>query len=246
MANSYLTPGAPVSPFDKSDPLRALASANAILRAQQTAPAVSPTVGEERTIPIGTQYYTGKNYGWQTPGALAKISSERASQDPMEQAYLRELQKNLKTKAEAERPKEDQRGQNVPTSTGQPSQRPAAQKTDPEIDEYNKILRELTLNPELRAKLAAQDTAEFIKRSLITQALSLEQTRENTRRQLEVQNIQAWRDLERAKIDANTRQALAFGQTIALAMVPNQGLMQGMNQAFANAMAPYEGFALKG
>lgn len=234
--NSFFPLSAPVNPFDSTaDPLRALASASAMMR--QAKP--SPTVGEERTVPIGTQYYTGRNYGWQTPEALMKIPAERASSDRMEQDYLRELQKNMRMRSSDSTQKEDQRGKETPTSTGQPSQPPSAQKTDPEIDEYNKILRELTLNPELRAKLASQDTAEFIKRSLVTQALSLEQSRENTRRQLEVQNIQAWRDLERARIEANMRQSLALGQTIALAMVPNQGLMQGMNQAFAAAMAPF-------
>jgi hypothetical protein len=238
MTSSFFPLATPVNPFDRTNPLEALASANAFMQqSKQSKP--MPTVGEERTIPIGTQYYTGKNYGFQTPGALANIPVERTSSDRMEQAYFRELQKNLKNKDAVDRQQADQRGQETPTSTGQPSQKPGAQKTDPEIDEYNKILRELTLNPELRAKLGAQDTAEFIKRSLITQALSLEQSRENTRRQLEVQNIQAWRDLERARIEANSRQALAFGQTIALAMVPNQGLMQGMNQAFANAMTPF-------
>lgn len=203
-----------------------------------------PQIGEERTIPIGTQVYAGKRYGYQTPEALSKITPEQASSDRLEQAYIRELQKKLREKAEAK--KTEPRGENLPTSTGQPSQKPASQTTDAELKDLLETFKRYTFDPEYRAQVAEQDTSQFIKRALVTQALQLEATRENTRRKVEIENIQAWRELEKARIDANTRQALAFGQTVALAMVPNQGLMQGMNQAFANAMAPYENFALKG
>ena len=242
MAEPYAT----LNPFDpRLNPFQSMERAKEVLQMQQPAQG-APSIGEERTVPIGTQFYTGKNYGWQTPRSVEKIAPARSSQDPLEQAYFAELQRSVKAKAAADRPKEDQRGQNVPTSTGQPSQLPAGQKTDPEIDEYNRILRELALNPELRAKLAAQDTAEFIKRSLVTQSLALQQSRENTKRQVEIQNIQAWRDLERAKYEANARMAMAFGQTVASALVPNQGLMSEMNKAFSAPMVPYADFSLKG
>ena len=242
MADPYAT----LNPFDpRLNPFQSMERAKEVLQAQQPA-STAPAIGEERTIPIGAQVYTGPNYGWQTPRSVEKITPARASRDPLERAYFAELQRNVKAGSAGEKPKEDQRGQNVPTSTGQPSQQPAAQKTDPEIDEYNRILRELALNPELRAKLAAQDTAEFIKRSLVTQSLALQQSRENTKRQVELQNIQAWRDLERARYETNARMAMAFGQTVASSLVPNQGLMSEMNKAFSSAMVPFSDFNLRG
>lgn len=243
--NPLLTPGSQANPFLQNDPFEALRLARTAMSRKEGAQK-TPTVGEERTIPIGTQYYTGKTYGWQTPGALEKIAPERASQDQLEQDYFRELQKNLRGQAEAKKQESDPRGKETPTSTGQPSQQPAAQGADAELKDLLDVYKKYAFDPAFRARMAEQDTQNFIKRALVTQALSLEATRENTRRQVEVKNIEAWKELERARIEANSRQALAFGQTVALALTPNQGLMQGMNQAFANAMAPFEGFALKG
>lgn len=246
MTSSFFTPGLRSNPFDpRLNPLDALRATTAVLGAPVNPQAQAVTeIGTKRTVPIGEQYYTGPRYGYQTEGAIKNLPAARASQNKIEQDYFRALQEKLARQA-AEKPKVDQRGESTQTSTGQPTQKPAAQGTDPAFERLLDLL-EGNVSPEQAAKSAEIATENYIKRALVTQALQLQTTQENTRRQVEVQNIQAWRDLERARIDANTRQALAFGQTIALAMVPNQGLMQGMNQAFANAMAPYEGFALKG
>jgi hypothetical protein len=101
------------------------------------------------------------------------------------------------------------------------------------------------MDPARAAQRAQLDTENFIKRSLITNALSMQQTRENTKRQVELKNIEAWKALEQARIEANTRQAMAFGQTVAASMIPNQGLGQVLNQAYANAMTPFTNFSVK-
>lgn len=200
---------------------------------------------------IGTKVYTGPRYGYQTIDTTRTMSPSEASANAAEQAEFRRLQQVLasrfggaKKPAEVPPSKTETRGTETPTTEQMPSQRPAGQATDPQIDYYNKIL-ERVLDPELRGRLAAQDTKEAITRALVTSALSMRQSRENSRRQIEIENIQAWRDLERSRIEANARQAMALGSTIASSLIPNQGLAGVLTQAYQSAMSPFSNFALK-
>lgn len=211
------------------------------------APAQGTAIGTEKDFGrlVGDKVYTGPKFGYQTLDTAININPATVSSDPSDQAEFRRVQQVLKSNFGAARkaPEQkspstvDQRGAETPTQTGIPGQKPAAQSTDPQQDIYNETLKKL-LDPEYRAKLAAQDTEQAIRRALITNALSMRQTRENTQRQVELKNIDAWKELERARIDANVRQAIALQSTIAASMLPNQGLMAGMTAAYQAAMAP--------
>lgn len=200
---------------------------------------------------IGTKVYTGPRYGYQTIDTTRTMKPQQVASDTADQAEFRRLQQVLESRfGSAKKPTEkppstvETRGPSTPTPAGVPSQPPASQSTDPQTDYYNKLLERL-LDPELRGQLAAQDTEQAVKRALLTSALSMRQTRENSRRQIELQNIEAWKELERARIEANARQQIALGSTIAASMMPNQGIMNALGGVYQAALSPFSSFALK-
>jgi hypothetical protein len=240
-------------------PLAPVALAAQAMGAGAKPPVVKPSapeavqIGSERDFGpnIGTKVYTGPRYGYQTIDTARTMKPQEAAPDATEQAEFRRLQQVLESrfggaKKPAEKPPStvETRGPSTPTSAGLPSQPPASQSTDPQTDYYNKLLERL-LDPELRAKLAAQDTEQAIKRALLTSALSMRQTRENSRRQIELQNIDAWKELERARIEANARQQIALGSTIAASMLPSQGVMGALGGVYQAALSPFNTFSLK-
>lgn len=223
------------------------------------APAPSTAVGSEKDFGrlVGNKVYTGPNYGFQTVDTALTIPPEKASSNPAEQAEFRRVQQVLRAnlpaatgakppQQEGPKPEEvDQRGPESTTETGSPTQPPAAQSTDPLVSVLVEAFK-AEMDPTRSAERSRIDTENFIKRTLITNALAMRQTRENTKRQVELKNIEAWKALEQARIEANTRQAIATGQTVAAMTLPNQGLGQVLGQAYQASLAPFSNFALKG
>ena len=209
---------------------------------------------------FGTTYYAGEAYGTQTPGSFIKIDPTRATSDPREQAIFRTVQQQLRQKLAAESKAATTGGSTrAGTSSGgakAPSSGPAPkpdtpavsteipQKGDAQMDAILKTIKEWG-SPENRAIFTQQDLEAEVKRALITNALSMRQSRENTKRQVELANINAWRELESARIEANSRQAAALGAAVAMSMQPNVSYMDAMQKTYASAMAPYTNFSLK-
>ena len=242
-----------------SNPLTApLATTNAVLgafggaKAQPSAvaaPVQGASIGTEKDFGrlIGTKVYTGPKFGYQTLDTALTLNPAAVSADPTDQAEFRRVQQVLKANFASSKnppvvqppaPAPDRRAEETGTKTGIPGQKGAPQTTDPETAVYQKYLEKILFDPEFRARVTKEDTENFLRRSLLTNALSMRQSRENTQRQVELKNIEAWKELERARIDANTRQAIALQSTIAASMLPNQGLMAGMTAAYQAAMAP--------
>lgn len=208
---------------------------------------------------LGKTYYAGRNYGTQTPGSFLKIDPTRATQDPREQAIFRTIQEKLRSEAQPEQ--KSSAGSSSTSSSSSsgttasagtppsPGRNPVSteitQQTDPQLNRIFDELKKLT-DPEYRAKVTQQDLEAEVKRALITNALSMRQSRESTRRQVELENIKAWRDLEAARIEANSRQAAALGAAVAISMQPNVGLVEALNKSYASAIGPYSNFTLKG
>lgn len=203
---------------------------------------------------IGNKVYTGPVFGYQTIDTAVTIPPEKASPNPTEQAEFRRVQQVLKATLPAAAAKEpeqkkpedvDPRGPESTTGTGSPTQPPAAQSTDPLASVLIEAFK-AEMDPARAAERSKIDTENFIKRTLITNALAMRQTRENTKRQVELKNIEAWKALEQARLEANTRQSIATGQTVAAMVLPNQGLGQVLGQAYASSLAPFSNFSLKG
>lgn len=198
---------------------------------------------------IGTKVYTGPKYGYQTIDTARTIEPSQVGGDAAAQAEFRRVQQVLESrfgtpKKPVVKPDatQDSRGGGKTTSTGVGTQEPSKQQTDPQIAELINILKE---NISRRGQYAEEDTQQAIKRMLVTNALSMRQTRENSRRQIELQNIDAWKELERARIEANARQQIALGSTIAASMLPSQGLMSALGNVYQAALTPFNTFNLK-
>lgn len=227
-----------------------------------------PEIGDvKRDTGLGVDtYYAGRNYGQQSPGSFLQIDPTRATSDSGEQARIRAIQERLRADATRDKgstqiPSTDKGssmpggGQVVPPAgeSGQaktggtlpPPATPAPKQGEEKgpQDIWAEIVKQL--DPEVAQRRADIDTENAIRRMLVTNALSMRQSRENTARQVELKNIEAWKALEQARIEANTRQTIATAQTIALALTPNQGLSQALGSVYASSLRPFETFNLK-
>lgn len=227
------------------------------------------TVGNTKKDPtLGDLYFAGKNYGYQTPESFLKIIPSAATGDPREQDRIKAIQNAMlqdiaRAKAAATPPAQQEIGTPSSTTSGTtssttggsagqstertlpaPETKPPGQTQDATIGELIKALQKMQ-SPEEVAKRAEIDTENAIRRSLVTSALSLRQSKENTKRQVELENIQAWRNLEQEKIRANTAQTVNAATSIAFALTPNQSYAQAMNEAFRAGLAPYTNFTVK-
>lgn len=98
------------------------------------------------------------------------------------------------------------------------------------IDAVRDIFREDFL-PYRQAELQAE-----LKRSVVTAALRDRGLKELSRRQIETENIRAWKDLQVAREQARAAQAISLANTAYLAQIPNTGVMEAMNNAMKSAM----------
>lgn len=209
-----------------------------------------PPMGSAKSDPEkGLVLYAGKNYGFQSPESYKKIHGGLPSW--YESASRRGSgstggDTTASTAADGE-PDWNQgtagaEGQAPPPATLPGSTTPPIPQTAVDFGPLKDLIKDLE---EKRGEYIEQDLGSALQRMLVTNMLSMRQTRENTKRQVELKNIEAWQNIERARIEANARQAAALAQTAYLSQIPNQGVMTAMNEAFKGAMAPFEGFNLK-
>ena len=119
-----------------------------------------------------------------------------------------------------------------PTTQGSPL---ATQK--PDIDprlpfEYQERMFEKFL-PLREAERKAE-----LERSIVTASLRDRGLLELSRRQIETENIRAWRDLQVARENARSNQAISLATTAYLSQIPNAGVMQAMSEAMKASMVP--------
>jgi hypothetical protein len=203
---------------------------------------------------LGTKYYVGSRFTPQTVDTILSLPPERVSNNPEERANFRLLQQRLAAERNQERgtpaaptlppPGEIPAASPEPTrpetssTSGIPGQPPASQTTDDVLRRMEARLDQ-ELDPARVAERYRVGTENYIRRALIDNLLSMEKTKENTARQLELKRIEQIEATKRALVEANARRSMAFQSTVAASLVPNQGLAQVLNQAYANAMQPY-------
>ena len=211
-----------------------------------------PTVGTGKRDPEkGLVFYAGKNYGFQTPESYKKIHGglpswyESASQRQSESAGSSDSDAAASTAADGE-PDWTQgtggaEGQAPPPATLPGSTTPPIPQSSVDFGPLRDLIKDLE---EKRGEYIEQDLGSALQRMLVTNMLSMRQTRENTKRQVELKNIEAWQNIERARIEANARQAALLAQTAYLSQIPNAGVMAAMTKASEVAMAPFVDFKL--
>lgn len=119
---------------------------------------------------------------------------------------------------------------NFPASEGSPLE---GQKSDFSFQDLSGFVKELLQN---QATLRETESQRELQRSIVTAALRDRGLKELSRRQIETENIKAWRDLQVAREQARAAQAISLANTAYLAQIPNTGVMEAMNNAMKGAM----------
>jgi hypothetical protein len=77
-----------------------------------------------------------------------------------------------------------------------------------------------------------------LERSIVTASLRDRGLQELSRRQIETENIRAWRDLQVARENARSNQAISLANTAYLSQIPNANVMQAMTEAMRASLVP--------
>ena len=76
--------------------------------------------------------------------------------------------------------------------------------------------------------------------------ISMEKSRENTARQVELENIKRWREIGIAQIEAQTRTAALTAGIMTALQQPNVNFMGALSNAFDSGAAPFAGRVRRG
>ena len=122
-----------------------------------------------------------------------------------------------------------------PPNTQFPASPLEAQKPDIDPEQTFQVLERVLdrLEP-----LRAAESDRELRLNAVTAGLRNEALDRLTRRQIETENIRAWRDLQVARENARSNQAISLGTTAYLSQIPNANVMQAMNEAMKAAMVP--------
>ena len=127
---------------------------------------------------------------------------------------------------------------NAPASKGSDSTSITAQTKNPPA--LPPELLELTR--EGRLAVATERAKDFERQQQIAAQYergSLEKSRLNTQRQVELENIKAWRDISQTQIEAQTRSAALTASLMTALQQPNVNFMNALSEAFNAGAAPF-------
>ena len=100
----------------------------------------------------------------------------------------------------------------------------------------------IELTREARLAVATERAKEFERQQQIAAQYergSLEKSRLNTQRQVELENIKAWRDISQTQIEAQTRSAALYASLMSGLQIPNNNFMGALSEAFNAGAAPF-------
>ena len=105
------------------------------------------------------------------------------------------------------------------------------------LNEFQQLLEELKKirDPATLQAITDIQNRAAIERSLVTSALAERQSKERTAREIEKENIQAWREARVAQINANATQAAALASAVWASSQMNPNVV---SQAFQAALKP--------
>ena len=197
-----------------------------IQKAQLDEAAKQQAQEEQKTLEdliLGAQkdgkFYAGKDYGYQSAPSYKVIRGAFPS------GYT-EPGKKGPTVLNAPASK----GSESTSITGQTQKPPAL---PPELIE---------LTREGRLAVATERAKDFERQQQIAAQYergSLEKSRLNTQRQVELENIKAWRDISQTQIEAQTRSAALTASLMTALQQPNVNFMGAISAAFNAGAAPF-------
>jgi len=188
--------------------------------------------GQPVVMPDGDIKYTTPGYGPQYPDTYKKVTGEYP-------------------KVFEPAPKEDKKtasagGQGYGASSGPytppaPPTLPGAQPQDTikqqPLNEFQQILEEIKKirDPATLQAISDIQNRAALERSIVTSALAERQSKERTAREIETENIRAWRDARVAQINANATQAAALASAVWASSQMNPSVV---GNAFQAALKP--------
>lgn len=122
-----------------------------------------------------------------------------------------------------------------PTVPELPETKGPKEGTEPPVESAKKTVDYLL---EKYPELERLRTEQLMKASILNAAIAQQGREQLTRRQLETENIKAWRDLETTRLQTQAQQMGALASVAFLAQQPNVGTMQALNEAFKGAYSP--------
>jgi hypothetical protein len=101
-------------------------------------------------------------------------------------------------------------------------------------------LQERITTPDYLRDIASINLETYAAQSEIAQQAAMEKTRENTARQIELQNLRSWEAITRAEIDRERAMAQALMSTAYIAGTPNANVLSALAGPVASAINAFQ------
>ena len=101
-------------------------------------------------------------------------------------------------------------------------------------------LQERITTPDYLRDVASINLETYAAQSEIAQQAAMEKTRENTARQIELQNLRSWEAITRAEIDRERAMAQALMSTAYIAGTPNANVLSALAGSGASVISAYQ------
>ena len=178
-----------------------------------------PDVGDFRSP--DNKYFTNENYGFQSPDSYNKVIGSYPA------GYVKPSTTTT-----------------MPGNVKAPiSDIVSKTQTPISLGDLRELQREAIAGG-LREKEVSFDRQKEIM-NLYAQS-SMEKSRENTARQVELENIKRWREIGIAQIEAQTRSAALTTGLMTMLQQPNVNFMGALSNAFDSGAAPFAGRVRRG
>ena len=167
------------------------------------------------------KYYTDENYGFQSPDSYNKVVGSYPA------GYVKPstgtaMSGNVKAAVS-----------NIGAET----------KTPISIDNLRELQREAIAGG-LKEKAISFDRLQ--QQTELLAQISMAKSKENTARQVELENIKRWREIGIAQIEAQTRSAALTTGLMTMLQQPNVNFMGALSTAFDSGAAPFAGRVRRG
>ena len=171
------------------------------------------------------KYYTDENYGFQSPDSYNKVIGSYPA------GYVKPRT-------------------GTGTGTAMPGNKTAPisdivskTQTPISIDNLRELQREAIAGG-LKEKAISFDRLQ--QQTELLAQISMAKSKENTARQVELENIKRWREIGIAQIEAQTRSAALTTGLMAMLQQPNVNFMGALSTAFDSGAAPFAGRVRRG
>jgi|DEB0MinimDraft_6_1074348.scaffolds.fasta_scaffold16220_3 hypothetical protein len=192
-----------------------------------------PALGQEAKLGGKPVYYAGEDYGYQSPESYKQVTGEypkgfapsAAQQPTLEQAEPTAPEVSTETGPEVTTP---EGGPTLEGEGAKQEQEPITSAVLERLDRY--------ADPEYQQEISRIKTRNLIEAASVLSALRAPRERQKQAAEIERQNIQAWRDIKAAQIEANARQQMALGLATVSAMTPN---LSNYAEIYKASMQPF-------